>query len=294
MNGLVLLDKPSGMTSFTAASIMKRAYGTKRVGHTGTLDPLATGVLPVLIGRATRLCGYVLESDKRYIAKIKLGITTDTLDVTGKLLTETECAVSEEEARQVISSFVGEISQIPPMYSAIRVDGRRLYELARSGVEVERAERRVRINSIELLSFGGNEMTVEVDCSKGTYIRTLADDIGRKLGCGGAVSELRRVMTAGFDISMCTDPDTVKLEPERYLLSADAAVPQFGKLYITKGQAVRFCNGGALMRERITLPEADGRIFRVYDGDEFLGLGELDESGNELGVKCVITERSIR
>ena len=179
MNGLILLDKPEGFTSFKAAAVLRRIYGTKRVGHTGTLDPMATGVLPILIGRATRLCSLVLESDKRYTATVRLGITTDSLDITGNVLSESEVNVSDEQLYDALKHFTGEYDQIPPMFSAIKKDGVRLYDLARQGKEVERTPRRIKIHEINLSERNGNEFKIDVLCSKGTYIRSLADDIGR-------------------------------------------------------------------------------------------------------------------
>ena len=290
MNGLVLVDKPQGLTSFSAASIMKRAYGTKRVGHTGTLDPLATGVLPILVGRATRLCSYVLESDKRYIATVRLGVTTDTLDITGKVMSECKPEIDREKLLQAINSFKGDILQVPPMYSAIRVDGKRLYEIAREGGEVERSARSVTIHAIELLEFDGTDFVIDVTCSKGTYIRTLADDIGRALGCGATMTALRRIATAGFTIDMCTDPDIIKLDPEKYLLPAHLAVPQFSSVTVTEKQANRFLCGGELSLDRIHLPENPTEILKVFDKNEFLGLGFLDKENAVLKVKCIVKE----
>ena len=290
MNGLVLLDKPQGLTSFTAASIMKRAYGTKRVGHTGTLDPLATGVLPVLVGRATRLCSYILESDKRYIASVKLGITTDTLDITGEVLTKTTPNVTSEQLLETLEKFKGTISQVPPMYSAIRIDGKHLYDIAREGGEVERAAREVTIHKLELLSFRDDEFTIDITCSKGTYIRTLADDIGKALGCGATMASLRRVETAGFKIEDCNDPDIVKLNPSKYLLSPELAVPQFSNVYITEKQGARFMCGGELSLDRVHLPENPTEILKVFAAKEFLGLGFIDRESNSLKVKCIIKE----
>ena len=290
MNGLVLVDKPQGLTSFSAASIMKRAYGTKRVGHTGTLDPLATGVLPILVGRATRLCSYVLESDKRYVATVRLGIITDTLDITGKVISECEANVSREELLEAIEKFKGDIIQVPPMYSAIRVDGRHLYEMARQGIEVEREARSVKIHNINLLEFDGTDFKIDVTCSKGTYIRTLADDIGRALGCGATMTALRRTATAGFTIDECTDPDIIKLEPEKYLLPAQLAVPQFADLYVTEKQGARFMCGGELSLDRLHLPENPTEILKVFANKEFLGLGFIDTQSASLKVKCIIKE----
>lgn len=290
MNGLVLLDKPQGLTSFTAAGIMKRAYGTKRVGHTGTLDPLATGVLPVLVGRATRLCSYILESDKRYVAGVKLGLTTDTLDITGNVLSETKANVTKENLLSTLQKFKGVISQVPPMYSAIRVDGKHLYDMARQGIEVERSSREVTIHNLELLSFGGDEFVIDVTCSKGTYIRTLCDDIGKELGCGATMTSLRRVETAGFKIEDCTDPDIVKLDPQKYLLPAHLAVPQFKSVYVSDKQSARFMCGGGLSLDRIHLPENPTEIIKVFQKQEFLGLGFIDKETDTLKVKCIIKE----
>lgn len=290
MNGLVLVDKPQGLTSFSAASIMKRAYGTKRVGHTGTLDPLATGVLPILVGRATRLCSYVLESDKRYVATVRLGIITDTLDITGKVISECKANVSREKLLEAIEKFKGDIIQVPPMYSAIRVDGKHLYEMARQGIEVEREARSVKIHNINLLEFDGTDFKIDVTCSKGTYIRTLADDIGRALGCGATMTALRRTATAGFTIDECTDPDIIKLEPEKYLLPAQLAVPQFADLYVTEKQGARFMCGGELSLDRLHLPENPTDILKVFANKEFLGLGFIDTQSASLKVKCIIKE----
>lgn len=294
MNGLVLLDKPQGLTSFGAASRMKKAYQTKRVGHTGTLDPLATGVLPVLIGRATRLCQYMLEEDKRYIAAVRLGITTDTEDITGRVLTENKPNVSEEELQKAIASFIGTVKQVPPMYSAIRQNGKRLYELAREGKTVERTARTVTVHDIKLLWFDGVEFAMEVHCSKGTYIRTLSADIGRKLGCGATMTALRRTEVAGVSIAECVTIDEVFEDPAAHLLPADRVVAHFPSVTVTGGQATRFQNGGELSLDRLTLPETEQEVFRVYFGDTFLGIGNRNRETGLLEVACVIAERKDR
>ena len=291
MNGLILADKPSGISSFGAVAAIRRIYSEKRAGHTGTLDPLATGVLPVLIGRATRLCGYVTEQDKRYLACIRLGMTTDTLDITGKVISENAVDVSDKELGGVLRSFIGEYMQVPPMYSAIKKNGKKLYELARSGEEIVREPRKVRINFIDLIERNGSDLTVDVGCSKGTYIRSLADDIGRALGCGAVMTALRRTETAGFSISDCASLEMIESDPKRFLLPAHLAVPQFGNINITAKQAERFMNGGELSADRINIPDCGGEIFKVFGNKEFLGLGELDEAAGSLRVKCVIAER---
>ena len=291
MNGLILVDKPSGISSFGAVAAIRRVYSEKRAGHTGTLDPLATGVLPVLIGRATRLCGYVTEQDKRYLACIRLGITTDTLDITGKVISASAVDVSDEELGGALRSVIGDYMQVPPMYSAIKKNGKKLYELARSGEEIVREPRKVRINFIDLIERNGSDLTVDVGCSKGTYIRSLADDIGRALGCGAVMTALRRTETAGFSISECASLEMIESDPKRFLLPAHLAVPQFGNINITAKQAERFMNGGELSADRINIPDCGGETFKVFGNKEFLGLGELDKAAGLLRVKCVIAER---
>ncbi len=291
MTGLILVDKPSGISSFGAVSAIRNIYSEKRAGHTGTLDPLATGVLPVLLGRATRLSGFVMERDKSYTAGIRLGLTTDTLDITGTVTDECAVSVSDEELRCAVESFLGEYMQLPPMYSALKVGGKKLYELARKGVETERAARPVRIEAARILSRSGNDFTLEVRCSKGTYIRSLADDIGKKLGCGAVMTSLRRTETAGFDIADCHTLEQLRESPEEGLLPAWRAVPQFKRVYVTEGQALRFTNGGELSLGRLTLPEGEDSLLAVFTEKEFLGLGELKPETAALGVKCVIAER---
>lgn len=298
MQGLVLLDKPKGMTSFKAAAAVRALSGEKRIGHTGTLDPMATGVLPILLGQATRLSSLLLEAEKRYTARLRLGMTTDTLDITGKVTSTAPVSVSDAEFAAAVSGFIGEISQIPPMYSALKQDGVRLYDLARQGIEVERKRRTVIISQITILGKTcGGEYDLDVLCSKGTYIRTLVDDIGRVLGCGAVLTELRRTMTAGFDISSCVTLETLRAEGMgRYLLPSDYAVQGYAPLTVSIAQALRFKNGGGLAFERLALrePPADGQLFRVYAPDgAFLGMGEARLAQKELGIRCVLGGREI-
>lgn len=292
MNGLILLDKPEGFTSFKAAAVLRRIYGTKRVGHTGTLDPMATGVLPIMIGRATRLCSLVLESDKRYIATVRLGITTDSLDITGEVLSESEVNVSNEQLNEALAHFKGEYDQTPPMFSAIKKDGVRLYDLARQGKEVERTPRRIKIHEINLLERNGNEFKIDVLCSKGTYIRSLADDLGKFLGCGACLTALRRTKTAQFDISQCVTLEQIEQSPEKYLLSPELAVDYLREIELTEGQAKRFKNGAELSKERVRLcgEPADGELFRAKFDRRFLGLIEYLEGEKVFKTKCVIIE----
>ena len=292
MNGLILLDKPEGFTSFKAAAVLRRIYGTKRVGHTGTLDPMATGVLPILIGRATRLCSYVLEADKRYTAGVRLGVTTDTLDITGEVLSESDVSVTDEQLTDVLKHFTCTYDQIPPMFSAIKKDGVRLYDLARQGKEIEREARTVTIHEIKLLSRNGNDFLIDVHCSKGTYIRSLADDIGKLLGCGATLISLRRTDAAGFSVTDCKTLEQIEADPEGCLLSADRAVPGFRSLNVSEAQAKRFMNGAALSVDRLHLSGeiTDKEIFKIYSDKVFLGLSEYDENSREITTKCVVFE----
>lgn len=201
LNGIVNIHKEAGFTSHDVVAKMRGICKQKKIGHTGTLDPMATGVLPICLGSATKLCDMLTDKDKEYVTELLLGQVTDTQDVTGQILQEQEVQVTEEEVRQVIESFVGEYEQLPPMYSALKVNGKRLYELAREGKEVERKARLVTISEIEILSMDLPVVKMRVGCSKGTYIRTLCADIGEKLQCGGTMKSLVRTRVGSFPLS---------------------------------------------------------------------------------------------
>ncbi len=292
MLGLLLINKPQNITSYGAVARVKRITGERRVGHTGTLDPMATGVLPVLIGRATALSAFLIDADKSYTARIKLGITTDTCDVTGTVISQQAVSVTDDEIKTAVLSFVGEIEQTPPAYSAIKVGGERLYKLAREGKEVEIPSRKITVYSAEIISplDANNEFSVHFRVSKGTYIRSLARDIGEKLGCGATLSALCRIETCGFDISKCVSLD--ELDPDnvgQYILSADTAVDYMPEVTVTDKQAVRFSNGGQLGLERLKgITPVDGQLYRVKYGDELVGIGKVNLEKQELAVKCVI------
>ncbi len=294
MQGFLLLDKPEGITSFSAVSAIKRLAGEKRVGHTGTLDPMATGVLPIFLGRATALSGILLEAEKEYTATVKLGITTDTCDITGTVLDEKPVSVTKEELLAAISSFKGEILQTPPIYSALKKDGVRLYELARRGETVEIEPRKVTVNELNLISFDGETFEIFVSCSKGTYIRSLCRDIGEALGCGATMTALRRNSTCGF-----SEADCVKLgdlTPENisdHLKSEEWAVKHLPELFVTEKQAIRFSNGGQLSFDRLhNVKFSDGELMRVKHKDIFLGIGYADKGKEQIAIKCIINRLS--
>ncbi len=292
MLGLLLINKPEGITSFGVVARIKRLCGERRVGHTGTLDPMATGVLPVFIGRATALSSYLLEADKGYTAKVRLGVTTDTCDITGKVLTETKVSVSNAQVIEILENFKGKQKQTPPMFSALKRNGIPLYDLARKGINVDIPERDIEVLSLVQTSplDTENEFDIDVCVSKGTYIRSLCRDIGEALGCGATLSALCRTKTAGFSISRCVDLDALTSDNiSEYILPADTALQYMPRVNVTENQAVRFTNGGQLSFDRVKLEDlSDGTIYRVYCKDEFLGLGFTDCENRQLSIKCVI------
>ena len=292
MQGLVLINKPKGITSFSAVARIKRLAGEKRVGHTGTLDPMATGVLPVLLGRATTLSSLMLDDDKKYIARVKLGVLTDTDDITGNVIAENKVEVSQGDIDNILQKFVGKISQTPPMYSALKKDGVRLYDLARQGKTVEIKPREIEIFELSVLSplDSDNCFTMLCHVSKGTYIRSLARDIGNALGCGATLSELNRVMTSGFDIEKCVSLDDINEENiGNYLLNEEVAVSYLRALSVTKNQAVRFCNGGQLAFERLNVEDfKENELFRIKYKNQFLGIGVAECEKQQIAIKCIV------
>ena len=294
MLGLLLLNKPEGITSFSAVSAIKRLAGEKRVGHTGTLDPMATGVLPILIGRATVLSGLMLDADKKYIATVKLGVTTDTDDITGEILSQSEVDVTEQQLKEALIHFTGKLSQKPPIYSAIKKDGVRLYKLAREGKTTEIKPRDIEIFSIRLLDElnSQNEFKIEAHVSKGTYIRSLARDIGEYLGCGATLSGLCRTYASGFSIDDCVELDRLDTDNiGEYVVSEEKAVEHLDVINVTEKQAVRFSNGGQLGFDRLKIGEvSDGELFRVKHGEKLLGIGFANIEKQEIGIKCIINQ----
>ena len=298
MTGIICVDKQENMTSFSAVARARRITGEKKAGRAGTLDPMATGVLPVLFGGATRFMEFLPVQDKGYRAHIRLGLTTDTLDTTGTVLTRSEPHVTREQLEQALCGFRGAILQVPPMYSALSKNGVRLYELARRGEEVERPARPVTVYRLELMAFDeqAQEFEIDVFCSKGTYIRSLADDIGRALGCGAAMSALRRSYAAGFFLEDCVTLDALAAFRQDGALSQciiplERALGTYPPLTVTEAQAVRFANGGALDAGRLRFAKRQSGFYRVYSPDQnFLGLGELPVQGDELKVRRVLQD----
>ena len=291
MTGFVFLDKEEGMTSFLAAKKLGRIFDTKKVGHTGTLDPMATGVMVIAMEHSTRFIELISDHDKAYRARFLLGRTTDTLDITGETLSEKEVNVSRAEVERTVMSFMGDILQLPPMYSAIKKDGVRLYDLARQGIEVEREQRPVHISAIRLTDAAENEYEIEVHCSKGTYIRSLISDIGEKLGTGAVMTALRRIKANGVSIDSChTLSKLEKMKQEGRLSEALMPVDSFIKypeIRVTAPQAKRFSNGGGLDTGRFGGKKEPG-LYNVYSPEgRFLGIGEIDEERTELKVKRV-------
>ncbi len=291
-DGVVLIDKGEGMTSFDVVGKIRRIYGTKQVGHTGTLDPMATGLLTVLVGRAVKASEYLTEHDKTYWATLKLGITTDTEDISGKILTECSDIPNSESVKEVCKSFVGNIKQIPPMYSALKRDGKKLCDLAREGIEIEREARDIMVYSLTCSETDKkDEYTLEVACSKGTYIRTLCADIGKALGCGGVMATLRRTSVGDFLLENAVTITELEnmTEGEREALLLDTESLFFGhKKVVLPEFFARLCNSGCeiyLKKLGIDLPI--GERVRLYDKDGFFSLGEVREFEKGKAIKPI-------
>jgi tRNA pseudouridine55 synthase len=277
-NGIIVIDKPTDWTSNDVVIKLKRLLWEKRIGHAGTLDPMATGVLPVFVGRATRAVEFAAEGEKEYVAGLELGKTTDTQDSTGTVLTETPCSVTRQDIEGVLDQFRGEILQVPPMYSALKVNGKRLYDLARKGKEVERKPRPITIYALELgEQLGENTWSLRVRCSKGTYIRTLCHDIGAALGVGGVMCSLRRTEAAGFTLAQAVTLEQVMAAAEEgkaqeLLLPVEEYFQSYPKTTIA-GEQERRCRNGNEFRCEIP----DG-TWRVYSGEgAFLMLGACQD-----------------
>ena len=295
MTGIICLDKPRDMTSFMAVKKASRLLGVKKAGHTGTLDPMATGVLVIMLGYSTRFIELLPEHKKSYTARVKLGITTDTLDITGNILSESPVNVTKEQLLSVTENFKGEILQTPPMYSALKKDGERLYDLARKGIEIEREQRKITIEKLEIYDFNGIEFSMDVTCTAGTYIRSLCDDIGAKLGCGAVMTELRRTSANGFSIEKSITLEELEQlvsenRTDEVITSVETALISYPEITVTNPQANRFHNGGALDYARLHGDYPVG-IYRVYSPQrKLLGLGEIKEEKSDLSVRRVLID----
>lgn len=286
IDGLLIFDKDKGITSHDLVYKVRKKLGIKKVGHTGTLDPMATGVLVISIGKATKTSDYILSSNKEYEARIKLGILTDSFDITGEILKEEKVDISEEEIKNVLKKFTGKISQKPPIYSALKVNGKKLYEYAREGKEVEIKNREVEIFSNTLLDFNGkDEFLIRASVSKGTYIRSLAKDIGEALGSYGTLTELRRVRTGNFKIEdavKVSDFENMSLdEIKDKILPMELALADFDKVEIPYSFCQKFLNGQFYKLKDNLKVES----YRVYSDNKFLGIGEVRKKDGEIFLK---------
>ena len=289
MTGIIPLKKGESITSFFAVNKVRRIVGEKKCGHTGTLDPNATGVLPIAMGGATRFIELLPTHKKAYRATFKTGFCTDTLDIWGTVTETFNKEVCFEEIEKAALGFKGEIMQLPPMYSAIKRDGVRLYELARQGIEVERTPRKCEIYELSVEKAEDGEYSLYCECSAGTYIRTLINDIGEIVGCGATMTSLCRTFACGIELGECFSLEELtelkeKGEIEKAIIPLEKLLLEYPEIHVTENQAKRFSNGGSLMRDRIR-NVGDNGIYRVYGNGEFLGLGELTET--DLLVKRV-------
>lgn len=291
MNGILLINKPQGFTSFDVIAKLRGILKTKRLGHAGTLDPMATGVLPVFVGKATKACDILVCNEKAYTASFRFGVQTDTQDITGSVLHECNTPVSKEQILNVIQDFTGVVSQIPPMYSAVSVGGKRLYDLARQGIEIERAPRNIEIKKLELLSYDDKtrEGKFFILCSKGTYIRTIIHDIGNRLGVGGIMTALVRNSSSGFLLDQCYTIDEVQQKANEngisdIIIDIDKAFSDYAMIQLNDAQTKMYKNGIKLDINRIEIKSVTDKL-RVYSAQgEFIGLAVTDFNKNELKV----------
>ena len=282
-NGIIIIDKPADWTSMDVCAKLRGILKTKKVGHAGTLDPMATGVLPVFVGQATRGVSFAESGEKEYVATLRLGLVTDTQDVSGRVLEEHPAAVTASDVAAALPRFTGDILQIPPMYSAIKVNGQKLYDLARQGREVERRPRAVTIFELELVQqLSPTDYQLRIRCSKGTYIRALCHDLGQFLGCGGCMAALRRTMAAGYTLAESHTLEEVQARGESLLQPVDTLFRQYGAYHIPHPRLEQLCRNGNAFT--VKEPPADG-LYRVYgmEGD-FLCLSRL-ENGRMTSIK---------
>lgn len=297
MHGIVVLDKALGGSSNYALQQVKRLFDANKAGHTGALDPLATGVLPLCLGEATKVSQFLLDSDKAYRARIKLGVRTDTADSEGEVIATADAGtVTEAQIKSALTQFEGDIEQVPPMYSALKRDGQPLYKLAREGKTVEREPRAITVYSIELTDFDpqSQELEIEVDCSKGTYIRTIADDLGQIIGCGAHIIALRRLKAGAFTLADSQSLEELEAAKQAdgftaidaMLMPMDKAIdtlpavhlPAYTAQFLKQGQAVQ-----------VNKPPADG-LLRLYEDEEFIGIGVIDDDGKVAPKRLIVKD----
>ena len=282
-NGIIIIDKPADWTSMDVCAKLRGILKTKKVGHAGTLDPMATGVLPVFVGQATRGVSLAESGEKEYVATLRLGLVTDTQDTSGRTLAEHPVTVTMDDLAAVLPRFTGAIEQIPPMYSAIKINGQKLYDLARQGREVERKPRPVTIHQLELLEqLSDTDFALRVRCSKGTYVRTLCHDIGQALGCGGCMASLRRTMAAGYTLAESHTIDEVQAQGETLLRPVDTLFRQYPEYRITHPRVEQLCRNGNTFTVKAPLENGTYRVYGM-EGD-FLCLSRL-ENGQMTSIK---------
>jgi len=289
MDGVLNVYKPTGMTSYDVVHEIKKLCNTKKVGHTGTLDPEASGVLPICIGKATKIADYIMSDYKVYKAELKLGITTDSYDRVGKILSTNVVNTDEKTVIDVIKGFIGESYQVPPMYSAIKVNGQKLYDLARQGIEIEREARKVYFYEIEIINVNLPYVEFLVKCSKGTYIRSLCYDIGNKLGCGAAMWNLERVATGNFKLTDAIRLDKLTSENvSEYIIPITEALSKYESIHIDTKYEKQLLNGVVLNNQNVLTNIDLDKLYKVYLGENrFIGLGRKSESGFKI-IKMLI------
>lgn len=286
MDGILCINKPEGFTSFDVVAKLRGILKMKKIGHAGTLDPMATGVLPVFVGCATKACDILPVSHKAYQASFELGTSTDTQDSTGRVLSTNDMDISQEKLMNAAAGFLGETDQIPPMYSAVSVNGKRLYELARQGIEVERKPRRIIVSSLDIKEYDCKTRTgiMSIECSKGTYIRTIINDIGEVLGCGAMMTGLVRTMSNGFTLDNCYSLDQVqdmvsKNEINDKIIPVQRIFESFPYIKLNNDETFKYKNGVKISLEQLSIQQiTDDKKLRIFaDDDQFLGLGMISD-----------------
>ena len=279
IDGVFLLNKPLGFSSNQALKKIQWLLNAKKAGHTGTLDPMASGLLPICLGEATKFSNRLLNANKTYIATVQLGVTTTTGDQEGEVISEKEAVLNEAQLKETLQKFLGDITQIPPMYSALKFEGRPLYEYARQGIEIERKSRQITIYDIRLMEFQGSVMTIEVSCSKGTYIRTLAEDIGHALGCGAHLKGLERTQTGNFQLTEALTIEALEamdsISREKVLLPIDALLEGLPSIELTSAETELIKKGQSI--DFISKNEEELRLYSV--SGQFVGVGQPDLQG---------------